>query len=120
MPNQPTASLPLHAEDLLRAKTSLLDLDQFRVYCLELYSTIASLNHALTEMSGLSVPTIYQYQGLLRRLLARLTEAERELRNRAAEAVAVQDEAESDRRKPPDRFSRWSKNSKRRSESSPQ
>lgn len=119
MSNQPTPSLPLHAEDLLRTKTSLLDLGQFRVYCLDLNSTIAAITHALTETSGLGVSTIYQYQWLLRRLLARVAEAERELRNRTTEAIAVEGQAESERRRPPGRFSGWSRPSKRRSDSSP-
>ena len=119
MPNQPTPSLPLHAEDLLRAKTSLFDLDQFRAYCFDLHSTIAALSHALTESSGLGASTVYRYQWLLRCLLARVVHAEREFKNRAAEAVAAEEEAESEKRRPPDRFSRWSKGSKKRSDTTP-
>lgn len=98
---------------------SLLDLDEFRAYCFDLHSTIAALSHALTETSGLGASTVYQYQWLLRRLLARVPEAERELKNRAAEAVKAEEDAESEKRRPPDRFSRWSKGSKRRSDTTP-
>lgn len=119
MSNQPTPSLPLHAEDLLRTKTSLLDLGQFRVYCLDLHATIAAITHALTETSGLGVSTIYQYQWLLRRLLAHVAQAERELKDRATEAITAEEQAESEKRRPPDRFSRWSRQSKRRGHNSP-
>jgi hypothetical protein len=119
MPNQPTPSLPLYAEEQLRVKTSLLDMGQFRLYCLDLHSTIAAITHTLTASSGLSAATVYQYHWLLRRLLARVSEAEREFKNRAAEAVEAEGDAESEKRRPPDRFSRWSKGSKRRSDTTP-
>lgn len=96
------ASLSLQADNLLRARLSLLDLDEFPAYIAEVRITLAALCHQISSPLDLSMPTLYHYRALLANLQVRIDEAEREFAARQAEEAKQQaaDDGEVRRRYP--------------------